>query len=108
MTLAQRAKKINSSTDENKFTTCSHCRRSYCILDIGSSLMIPLSSFMCSHLIASSELTLSVTECILRDIMPLTPDDIIDKLKEFEDMEIKYSTTTIAIVDNYLYLSEKY
>ena len=67
--------------------------------------MIP---FICIHLIASSELTLSVTECILRDIMPLKPDDIIDKLKEFEDMEIKYSTTTIAIVDNYLYLSEKY
>ena len=67
--------------------------------------MIP---FLCIHLIASSELTLSVTECILRDIMPLTSDDIIDKLKEFEDMEIKYSTATIAIVDNYLYLSEKY
>ena len=106
MTLAQHAKKkLNSSIDENKFITCSHCRRSYCVLDIDSSLMIP---FICIHLIASSELTLSVTECILRDIMPLTPDDIIDKLKEFEDMEIKYNTTTIAIVDNYLYLSEKY
>ena len=67
--------------------------------------MIP---FLCIHLIASSELTLSVTECILRDIMPLTSDDIIDKLKEFENMEIKCSTTTIVIVDNYLYLSEKY
>ena len=109
MTLAQRAKKINSSTDENKFTTCSHCRRSYCVLDIGSSLMIPLSSFMCSHLIANSELTLSVTECILRDIIPLiSDDDIIEKLIQFKNMEIKYSATTFIIVDNFLYLSEKY
>lgn len=106
MTLAQHAKKkLNSSIDENKFITCSHCRRSYCVLDIDSSLMIP---FICIHLIASSELTLSVTECILRDIIPLiSDDDIIEKLIQFKNMETKYSATTFIIVDNFLYLSEK-
>ena len=61
--------------------------------------MIPLT---CIRPVTGEELTLTATEYILRDIMPLSSDnDIIDKLLELENMEIKYNTTTSIIIEIY-------
>ena len=61
--------------------------------------MIPL---ICIRPVTGEELTLTATKYILRDMMPLSSDnDIIDKLLELENMEIKYNTTTSIIIDIY-------